>query len=104
MSEKLYLTRSRRVAARMLGDEMMVMSAKDSTLFTLSPVASVIWNAADGTTPLDEIVTSRICEEFDVEPDEAMRDAVAFAQELADHGILTLSQEPVTRADTQEPR
>jgi len=104
MNEKLYLARSKRVAARMLGDEMMVMSAKDSTLFTLNPVASIIWNAADGTTSLDEIVTGHICPEFDVEPGEARRDAEIFALELAEHGILTVSPEPIAQNEAQEPR
>jgi Coenzyme PQQ synthesis protein D (PqqD) len=104
MSEQLYVTRSKRVAARMLGDEMMVMSARDSTLFTLNPVASIIWNAADGRTTLGEIVATRVCPEFDVEPEEALRDAKLFAQELAEHGILTLSQEPNAQSEAQVPR
>ena len=36
------------VAARAVGGEMMIMSAKDSTLFTLNEVAMAIWEAADG--------------------------------------------------------
>ena len=55
MSEK-YIARSSAIAARLLGDEMMVMSTADSTFFTLNEVASVIWQAADGCTPLSEIV------------------------------------------------
>jgi hypothetical protein len=103
MSGKLYLTRSKGVAARMLGDEMMVMSARDSTLFSLNPVASILWDAADGATPLDEIVAMRICPEFDVELSEAMRDAETFARELAGHGILFVSEEPLAQpAQTQQ--
>ena len=48
----LYVARNPRVAARMLGGEMMIMSARDSTLFTLNETASVLWQAADGATPL----------------------------------------------------
>ena len=48
-----YVARTKEVAARMLGGEMMIMSARDSTLFSLNEVASVIWKAADGVTPLD---------------------------------------------------
>ena len=44
------------IAARVLGNETMVMSATDSTLFTLDEVATVIWESADGVTPLEEIV------------------------------------------------
>ena len=35
------------IAARAVGGEMMIMSAKDSTLFTLNEVATAIWEAID---------------------------------------------------------
>ena len=44
MSEK-YIARSRAVAARILDGEMIIMSAADSTLFTLSEVGTIIWQA-----------------------------------------------------------
>ena len=50
MSRKLYVARSSRIAARMLGDEMLVMSGQGSTLFTLNPTATILWQAADGAT------------------------------------------------------
>ena len=56
MSKKRYVSRTTAIAARALGDETMVMSAANSTLFTLDEVATVIWEAADGVTPLEEIV------------------------------------------------
>ena len=43
-----YIARSTAIAARILGGEMMIMSALDSTFFTLNEVATVIWQAADG--------------------------------------------------------
>jgi len=89
----VYLTRSKKVAARLLGEEMMIMSPRDATLFNLNEVGSVIWNAADGQTPLDEIV-ARLCDEFDVTPEMARQDAEAFVQELAGHGILQVSDRP----------
>ena len=66
MTEK-YIARSTAIAARMLGGEMMIMSAVDSTFFTLNQVATAIWQAADGRTPLAEIVARIVCEEFDVQ-------------------------------------
>ena len=65
----VYIARSKQVAARMLGGEMMIMSAPDSTLFSLNETASAIWQAADGATPLGEIVERAVCAEFDVAPD-----------------------------------
>jgi hypothetical protein len=90
-----YVARSKAIAARALGDEMMVMSATNSTLFTLDEVASVIWNAVDGVTPLDEIVANKICTEYDITPEVALKDAAALVEGLAEHGILLLSDQPL---------
>ena len=99
--KEIYIARSTAVASRVLDGEIVIMSATDSTLFSLSEVATVIWQAADGHTPLSEIVQGRICAEFDVTPDAAYRDAEAFIDDLARHGILRVSSQPI---DSDEPR
>ncbi|HEY1677789.1 MAG TPA: PqqD family protein [Candidatus Sulfotelmatobacter sp.] len=92
---RLYLARNPRVAARSLDGEMMIMSGRDSTLFTLNKTATILWQSADGATPLDEIVEQRICAEFEVEPAEALQDAETLARELATHEILEVSEQPI---------
>jgi len=94
MAEK-YIARSSAIAARLVGDEMMVMSAADSTFFILNEVASAIWQAADGCTPLSEIVAGKICQEFDVDREQAQRGADRFVDELSQHGILRVSDQPI---------
>jgi len=74
---------------------MMVMSAVDSTFFTLNEVATAIWLAADGGTTLAEIVDRKVCQEFDVDREEAERDADQFVNELSQHGILLVSDQPI---------
>jgi hypothetical protein len=100
MAEK-YIARSKAIAARMIGGEMMVMSAADSTFFTLNEVASAIWQAADGRTPLSEIVAGKICEEFDVEPEHAQRGADHFVDDLSQHGILLVSDQPLIESSPE---
>jgi Coenzyme PQQ synthesis protein D (PqqD) len=95
-----YIAKSTAIAARMLGGEMMIMSAVDSTFFTLNEVATVIWQAADGHTPLSKIVERNICEEFEIEPDVAQRDAEEFVNELSQHGILKVSDHPIADSRT----
>ena len=90
-----YIVRSSAIAARMLAGEMMVMNSMNSTFFTLNEVATAIWQAADGRTPLREIVEHRICEQFDVDPAEAQKDAEQFVEELSQHGILLVSDQPL---------
>ena len=95
-----YIARSSAIAARALAGEMMIMNSADSTFFTLNEAATAIWQAADGRTPLREIVRTQICEQFDVDPDEAEADAEQFVAELSGHGILLVSDQPLA----QEPR
>jgi hypothetical protein len=100
MNEKRYVSRSTAIAARVLGDETMVMSATDSTLFTLDEVATVIWEAADGATPLEEIVTKKICAQYDIAPEVALKDAEVLVEQLAEHGLLLLSDQPITQSSS----
>src|SRR5271170_1717591 len=92
----VFIARATEVAARSLDGEMMIMSARDSTLFTLNPVGTVIWKSADGKTPLSEIVERKICVEFEVDPLEAFKDAEDFVNDLASHGILVVSGAPIS--------
>jgi hypothetical protein len=96
MSENcVYVARSSAIAARALAGEMMVMNSADSTFFTLNDVATVIFQAVDGRTPLREIVRTRVCEQFDVDFDQAQADAEQLVAELSRHGILVTSNEPL---------
>jgi hypothetical protein len=97
MNTSRYVARSNAIAARALGDETMVMSATNSTLFTLNEVASAIWKAADGMTPLDEIIKNKVCSQFEIAPDAALKDAEALVENLAGHGLLLVSHEPITK-------
>ncbi|HMK23290.1 MAG TPA: PqqD family protein, partial [Terriglobales bacterium] len=67
-----------------------------STFFTLNEVATAIWQAADGSTPLSQIVERKVCEEFDVTPEAARLDAEQFVSELSQHGILLVSDQPIS--------
>ena len=91
----LYFARNPRVAARILEGEMMIMSGRDSTLFTLNKTATILWQFADGATSLEHIVEHRICSRFDVKPAEALQDAETLARELASREILQVSEEPM---------
>ena len=91
----IYIARSSAIAARALAGEMMVMNSADSTFFTLNEVATAIFQAADGHTPLREIVREKICAQFDVDPEQAQADAEQFVAELSGHGVLVVSNQPL---------
>jgi hypothetical protein len=101
MSET-YIAHSTNIAARMLAGEMMVMNSVDSTFFTLNQVATAIWQAADGRTPLREIVSQHVCEQFEIDPDQAQADAEQFVADLSQHGILVVSDHPMSNPPAPE--
>jgi hypothetical protein len=91
-----YVARNPVVAARAIGGAVVIMSA-DSHLFTLNEVASAIWNAADGTTLLSEIVEKVVCAEFEVDLAAAQSDAEQLVIDLSRHGVLLVSKEPISK-------
>jgi hypothetical protein len=100
-SAEMYLSQSADIAARTLGDDTIIMSTLNSTVFMLNSVGTAIWNAADGRTPLSRIVHDRVCSEFDVAEEEAYADAQEFVGQLAEHGILSISHAPVPRQEAE---
>jgi hypothetical protein len=100
MKSKCYVARSTAIAARALGDETMVMSAVNSTLFTLDEIATIIWESADGATPLEEIVVQKVCAQYDVTPEVAARDAEFLVEGLTEHGLLVVSDKPICIANS----
>jgi hypothetical protein len=93
--ETTYIAQSTAAASSTLGDDTIIMSTKDSTVFMLNSVGTAIWKSADGATPLARIVADKICAEFDVSSEQAMTDAKEFVEKLAQHGILLVSTEPL---------
>jgi hypothetical protein len=92
---EVYVKPIRDIAARMLAGEVIVMSVRDSRVFSLNSTASAIWSGADGITPLREIVRRRIVAEFEVDADTAYQDAVELVEELAREGIMIVADHPI---------
>lgn len=89
-----YIAKSPQTAARTLGEETIIMSTVDSTLFSLNSTGTVIWNAADGQSTVSSIIDQKVCETFEVGPAQARNDALQFVDVLVEHGILLISDQP----------
>jgi coenzyme PQQ synthesis protein D (PqqD) len=82
-----------RAAWRVYDGEAVIVSPEDSTLHTLNPVGTLIWEAADGRTALGAII-GRVCEAFEVDRATAARDTAIFVEQLARRGLLTVLASP----------
>jgi len=80
MSDK-FIRRSRKTAARMVGGEMVVLSVVDSSLYNLNAIASLVWQAADGATPLRAIVEARIVPHFEIDAENTAYAALCALSE-----------------------
>jgi hypothetical protein len=84
-------------AWRVYDGEAVIVSPTDSTLHTLNEVGTLVWEAADGQTPVAAIV-ARLCAEYDVAASDAERDVEAFVERLREKGLITLLDTPAGRA------
>ena len=57
------------------------------SIYTLNEVGARVWELLDGQTPLGEI-RDTIVEEFEVGPEEAEADLLAFVQQLVRVGAV----------------
>ena len=88
----LFVARGDRLAARKVADEMVILSADDSSLFVLNAVGTAIWEAADGGTTLTAIVDAIVCQHYEIDPETARRDALEFVSALEEHGLMRTSE------------
>ncbi len=96
---EIYVAQGERLAARRLENDTVILCPDDSGLFVLNELGTAIWEAADGRTPLAEIVEQVICREFEVDGVTALRDALEFVEELRHRHILQVSDAPFRAAD-----
>lgn len=78
--------------SRVVDGEAVIVLPESGQVGVLNEVGTRVWELADGTRSLEEIVAA-ILEEFEVTPERARQDVDAFVQELVEKGMLILSAE-----------
>ena len=92
MAER-YPAQNPRAAWRVYDGRAVIITPEDSRLHTLNEVGTLVWEVADGRTPIREIVV-RVCREFDVTAERATADVETFVAELVGRGLLTIGDAP----------
>lgn len=85
-----YPHRSDELVWRVIGGEVVILTADGHEIHTLNRVGSAIWELADGTRNIKEIITL-ICERFDVDFEGAQTDVLEFAEQLVGKNILQIT-------------
>jgi len=94
MLDKYVVKNDERTAYRIIHGEAVVINLKEGTFHTFNPVATFIWEQADGRIQAGQMV-EKICQEFEVDWNTAEKDCLEFLRDLISKGLVVLSQNPV---------
>lgn len=89
-----YLSQNPDTPARTIDGEAVVITPHDSTLHTLNGTATFIWDRADGTRTLGEIL-AELEGTYEVEVEVARADAALFVAEAVQKGLMLTGDEPM---------
>ena len=87
------------LAWREIDGEIVIVSPNDSVLHELNETGSFIWKQLDGRRPAVEIAAG-LAAEYDVEPEDALRDIEALLGELASRQLL-VPADSLTTGETE---
>jgi len=78
--------------AREIAGETIIVPIRNhvgdlDSIYTLNEVGTMIWQLIDGHKSTDEIAEA-IHKTYDVKPEEAAKDTVAFLESLAEAGLI----------------
>ncbi len=84
------------VATRVVDGEALIVLADSGQVNVLNPVGTRMWELMDGTHSIQQIALA-ICDEFDVQKDEAEHDLEEFVQQLIEAKAIVLQDQPAPR-------
>jgi hypothetical protein len=81
-----------RTASRVFSGEAVIITAAENKVRMLNPVGSRIWELADGTRTIAQIVDI-LTAEYDVDPAHAERATLEMLETLADKDLVTWTRD-----------
>lgn len=78
-------------ASRVIDGEAFIVTPHDNQIHNLTSVGTRVWELGCEGLTIGEIV-AKIVEEYDVEPDVAEQDVLAFIRDLEKRRIVTLEE------------
>jgi hypothetical protein len=86
ISEDTVVRRHHEMAFRVIDDAALIVQPREAKLITLNPVGSRVWGLLGERTARE--LADSVAAEFDVSPDRALVDVIAFLEELLHRGLV----------------
>ncbi len=90
---RLYPRHHHDTASRVLDEKAVVITLNDGRMHTLNEVGTWIWEHADGSRSVSDIIAA-LLEEFDVDEAIARADVASYVELLAERDVLELHEKP----------
>ncbi len=91
MDQGAVLKKNPNAAYRVYDGQATVVMPERAEVKVVNEVGSLVWEKIDGRRTVGQVVESAlesILKDFEVNPDEARRDILAFLGDLHDHGMV----------------
>ena len=93
-----YISKDEATASRIIEEEAVIVIPEISEVNTLNNVATRIWELADGSKKISEIINS-IQNEYNAKPAQVKNDSLEFINKLIAEKMLVISDQPAVRVD-----
>jgi len=88
---EMYISDTQRAYYAIVNGEVVILVPNKDKTYSLGPVGTRIWELADGTHKIREIVDI-LCEEFVADKNMIARDVIKFITDLSKKRLLQLSK------------
>ena len=92
-----YLTHSKGLASRRIGEEEVIVSPRDGKVWSLNPAGALMWELADGSLRQEELAEI-LARSRGVDLRTAAAELAGFAEIMIDMGLLERREAPGERS------
>lgn len=96
MLNKYLIKNDQKIAYRVIDEETIIINLEKSTFHSLNPVASLIWQEADGKNQIKTII-QKITNDFDANAETVQKDCIELINDLLNNDLAFLSSNPVEK-------
>ncbi len=91
LSMEMYVSQEKDVYYSIIDKQAIIIASDKKTVCTLNPVGARIWDLADGSRKIKDII-SLIYKEFEADKNTVIKDTVEFIEDLTAKHLLRLSK------------
>ncbi|MBE0428992.1 MAG: PqqD family protein [Thermoleophilia bacterium] len=97
-----YLVKDSEVLFTSMGDDAVLLHVQRGDYYSLNKVGARLWSITDGSKTIGDLA-GEITEEFEISREEAEKDIIELAGQLAKEGLVKVVETPQDDEAAQEP-